>query len=76
MAGSAVDDGRVGDVLAVVDHDSPDLDESEQCDVGELLQREDEGEEVVWEGLGEAVERVEGVRGERRGHDPLVVRLV
>ena len=76
MASGAVDDGRVGNVLAVVDHDSPDLDESEQRDVGELLQRENEGEEVVWEGLREAVKRVEGVRGERRGHDPLVVRLV
>lgn len=76
MAGGAVDDGRVGDVLAVVDHDRPDLDESEERDVGELLQREDEGEEVVGDGLREAVERVEGVRGEGRGHDPFVVRLV
>jgi hypothetical protein len=76
VAGSAVDDGRVGDVLAVVDHDGPDLDESEERDVGELLQGEDEGEEVVGHGLREAVERVEGVGCEGRGHDPLVVRLV
>jgi len=76
VAGGAVDDGRVGDVLAVVDHDGPDLDEGEEGDVGELLQGEDEGEEVVGDGLGEAVERVEGVGGEGCGHDPLVVRLV
>ena len=76
VAGGAVDDGRVGDVLAVVDHDGPDLDEGEEGDVGELLQREDEGEQVVGDGLGKAVERVEGVAGEGRGHDPLVVRLV
>lgn len=76
VASGAVDDGRVGDVLAVVDHDGPDLDESEEGDVGELLQGEDEGEEVVGDGLGEAVERVESVGGEGRGHDPLVVRLV
>ena len=31
---------------------------------------------MVGQGLGEAVERVEGVAGKRRRHDPLVVRLV
>lgn len=76
VASGAVDDGRVGHVFTIVDHDGPDLDEGEERDVGELLQREDEGEEVVGDGLGEAIERVEGVRGERCGHDPLVVRLV
>jgi hypothetical protein len=76
VAGGAVDDGRVGDVLAVVDHDGPDLDEGEEGDVRELLQREDEGEEVVGDRLREAIERVEGVGGEGCGHDPLVVRLV
>nr|POE65074.1 hypothetical protein CFP56_34742 [Quercus suber] len=76
VAGGAVDDGRVGDVLAVVDHDGPDLDEGEEGDVGELLQREDEGEEVVGHALRVAVERVEGVRGVRGGHDPFVVGLV
>jgi hypothetical protein len=76
VASRAVDDGRVGDVFTVVNHDGPDLDESEEGDVCELLQREDEGEQVVWDGLGEAVERVESVAGEGCGHDPLVVRLV
>jgi hypothetical protein len=76
VARGAVDDGRVGDVLSIMDHNRPDLNEGEECDVGELLQGEDEGEEVVRDGLGEAIERVESVRGEGRGHDPLVVRLV
>jgi len=76
VAGGAVDGGRLRDELAVVDQDGPDVDEDEQRDVGDLLQREEEGEHVVGDGLREAVERVEGVRGERRRHDPLVVRLV
>ena len=76
VAGGAVDDGRVGDVLAVVDEDGPDVDEGEEGDVGELLQREQEREDVVGQALREAVQRVEGVAGEGRGHDPLVVRLV
>lgn len=76
MAGGAVDDGAVGHVLAVVDEDGPDVDEDEQGDVGELLEREEEGEDVVGERLGEAVDRVEGVGGEGAGHDPLVVWFV
>ena len=76
MAGGSVDDGRVGDVFAIVNHDGPDVDEHEQGDVGELLERQHEGEDVVWDGLSEAIERVEGVRGKGRRHDPLVVRLV
>jgi hypothetical protein len=76
VAGGAVDDGGVGDVLAVVDEDGPDVDEDEQGDVGELLEGEDEGEDVVGEGLGEAVNGVEGVGGEGGRHDPFVVRFV
>lgn len=76
VAGGAVDDRTVGDIFTVVDHDGPDVDEHEKSNVGELLQREDEGEDVVRQRLSVAVERVESVRGERRGHDPLVVRLV
>jgi len=76
MAGRAVDDGGVGHVFAVVDHDGPNLDEGKERDVGEFLQGEDEGEEVVGHALAVAVERVEGVTGERRRHDPFVVRLV
>jgi hypothetical protein len=76
VAGGAVDDGGVGDVLAVVDEDGPDVDEDEEGDVGEFLEREEEGEDVVGQRLGEAVDGVEGVRGEGGGHDPFVVRFV
>jgi hypothetical protein len=36
VAGGTVDDGRVVRVLAVVDQDSPDVDEDEEEDVCEL----------------------------------------
>lgn len=76
VTGSTVHDGAVGDVLAVMNEDGPEVDEAEKEDVGDLLQGEDEGEDVVWDTLGPAIERVEGVRGIRARHDPLVVRLV
>ena len=63
-------------VFAVVDEDGPDVDEDEEGDVGKLGEGEQEGEHVVRQRLGVAVQRVEGVRGKGRGHDPLVVRLV
>ena len=47
VAGGSVDDGAVGDVFTVVDHDGPDVDEHEESNVGELLQREEEREDVV-----------------------------
>ena len=76
VAGGTVDDGTVGNVLAVVNEDGPEVDEAEQEDVGQFLQREEEGEDVVGHTLRPAVERVESVRSEGGGHDPLVVRLV
>lgn len=76
VASCAVDDFTVHGVLAVVDGDGPDVDECEEGNVGELVEREQKGEDVVGQTLGEAVERVERVRGKRRRHDPLVVRLV
>lgn len=76
MARGTIDDRAVRDVLAIMNEDSPQVDETEEEDVGDLLQREDEGEDVVGHALGPAVERVEGVGSERRGHNPLVVRLV
>ena len=76
MAGGAVDDRVVGVVLAVVDHDGPEVDEHEEADVRHLLQREDEGEHVVGDALRKPVDGVESVAGVGRRHDPLVVRLV
>lgn len=76
MAGRAVDDGGVGDVFAIVDEDGPHVDEGEEGYVGEFLQREDEGEDVVGHTLREAVERVEGVGRVWRRHDPAMVRFM
>jgi len=76
VACRAVDDGRVGNVFSIMDKDGPDVDEAEQNNVGKLLQRKDKGEEVVGDGLGEAIERVEGVAGIWSWHDPFVMRFV
>lgn len=76
VAGSAVDDRAVGNIFAVMDEDSPDVDEHEKCNVGKLLKREHEGKEVVRHRLRIAVKRVEGVGCEWSRHDPFVVRLV
>lgn len=76
VASCTVDDGAVRHVLSVVNHHSPDVDEHEEGNVGELLQREHKGEEVVRNRLRVAVERVESVGCKGSRHDPLVVRLV
>ena len=76
MASRAIDDGIVGQILAVVDENRPEVDEDEECDIRQLLQGEEEGEDVVRQRLRKAIERVEGMAGIRRGHDPLVMGLV
>lgn len=76
MACSTVDNGVVGEVLAIVDQNAPEVDEDEEEDICSLLEREDEGENVVGHRLGETIQRVESMAGVRSGHDPLVVRLV
>lgn len=76
MASSAVNDGVICDVFAVVNEDSPDVDKDKEEDVGKLLEREQEWVDVVRKTLRVAVKRMEGVRGIRCRHDPLVVRLV
>ncbi len=76
MTGRTVYDRGISDVLAVVDEDGPDLDEEEEGQVGEFLQGEDEGEDVVGNALGPAVDGVEGDGGVGRRHDPFMVRLV
>jgi len=47
MASGTVYDWAVGDVFPVVDEDRPDVDEYEEADVEEFLEREEEGEDVV-----------------------------
>lgn len=76
MARRAVDDGRVGYVFAVMDEDGPDLDKDKEREVGELLKREEEREQVVGQRLREAVDRMERHGGIRSRHNPFVVRLV
>ena len=65
VAGGSIDDGAVGHILAVMNEDGPQVDKGEQENVCDLLQREDEGEDVVGNTLRPAIERVESVRGER-----------
>lgn len=76
VAGGAVDEGRVGDIFAIVDQHGPDLDEGEEGDVCEFMQGEDEREEVVWQALRVAIEWVEGDARVGRWHDPFVVGFV
>lgn len=69
----AVDDIRQtsGDaVVAVVDRNSPDVDEDVQGQVENLVEGEEEGVDVVWESLHEAVDWMKGVAGKRRGDLP------
>lgn len=76
VTGGSVHNRAVGDVLAIMDENSPEVDEAKKKDIGHFLQREEEGENVVWNTLGPAVQGVESVGGERARHDPFVVRLV
>ena len=55
VACRAIDDVGIRYVFAVMDEDSPDVDEDEEGDVCEFLEGEQEREEVVWNALGEAV---------------------
>lgn len=47
VASSAIDDGALSNILAIMNHDRPNVDEGEERHVGELLERENEGEDVV-----------------------------
>ena len=76
MTRRSIDHRAVSHVFAIVDHHRPNLDEGEEGDVRELVEREQEREDVVGDALAEAVDRVEGVGGEGRRHDPFVVGFV
>lgn len=76
VAGCAIHDRAVGNVLAIVDEDGPKIDKPEQEDVGDFLQGEDEGKDVVRDTLGPAIEWMESVRSVGARHDPFVVGLV
>ena len=47
MARRTINNGGISDIFAVVDEHGPDLDEQEEGEVCEFLEREDEGEDVV-----------------------------
>ena len=76
MACSAIDDGVVCNVFAIVDHDGPQVDENEEEDVGGFLKREEKGKDVVRKALSVTIQRVESVGSKGSGRNPLVVRLV
>lgn len=76
VACGSVDDGAVGDVFTVVDHDGPEIDEHKENDIGPFLQREDEWENMVGNTLRPAIDGVEGMGRIGSGHDPFVVRLM
>jgi hypothetical protein len=59
----------------VVDKDGPELDENKEGDVEALVHGADKGEDVIWKGLGEAVDGVEGECGPGSSDDPFVVGL-
>jgi len=76
VAGRAINNWAVRHIFPIVNEDSPDVDESEQSNIGQLLQWKDEREDVIWHALGETIEWVESMAGIRSRHDPLVVWLM
>lgn len=76
VAGSTIDDRAVGNVFSIVNEDSPEIDKSEENHIGEFLKGQNEWEDVVRYALRPAIKRMESVRCEWGGHDPLVMRLV
>lgn len=76
MASSAIDDGVVGDVFAIMNHDGPEVDEDEEEDIGKLLKWEDKRKHVIRKALSETIHGMESVGGKWSWHDPSVVRLM
>lgn len=79
VVGRAVDDvpQQLGDaIVAVMDGDGPDVDEDVEAQVGDFVQGEEEGVDVVGQALHEAIHGVEGMAGEGRRDLPEVVGFV
>lgn len=79
VVGRAVDDvpKQSGDaIVTVVDGDGPDVDEDVEAQVGDFVQGEEEGVDVVGQALHEAIHGVEGMAGEGRCDLPEVVGFV
>lgn len=76
VARRTIDNGVVGQVLTIVNQHSPDVDETKKTQVSQLLEREEEREDVVWQTLHVTINWVESMRGKGGRNDPLVMRLV
>ena len=76
VASGTVHNGAIGNVLAIMNEDSPQIDETEQENISQFLERKDERENMVWYTLRPSIKRVESVRSIRARHDPLMMRLV
>ena len=63
-------------IETLTDEDGPEVDEGEESNICELLERKDKRIDVVGYALCETIHGVEGVTGIRRRHNPLVMRLV
>ena len=76
MARSTIQERAMGDILPVMDHHSPELHEQEEAEVRKFLEREDEGEDVIWQALEKSIDGVERQCRVRSGHDPLMMCLM
>lgn len=76
VASGTVHNGAIGNVLAIMNEDSPQIDETEQENISQFLKRKDERENMVRHTLRPSIKRVESVRSIRARHDPLMMRLV
>lgn len=76
MASSAIDDGVVRDVFAIMNHDGPEIDEDEEDDIGKLLKWEDKRKHVIRKALSETIQWMKSVGGKWSWHNPPVVRLM
>lgn len=63
-------------VVAIVNGDGPDVDEDVEAQVGDFVQGEEEGVDMVGQALHEAIDGVESMAGKRRRNLPEVVGLV
>ena len=60
----------------LTNEDGPDIDKGEQSNISQLVKREDEGKDMVWNALRITVKRVECMARVGSWHDPLVMWLV
>ena len=54
----------------------PEIDKYEESHIGELLERQNEGENVIRQALGESIQRMKSVARKRSRHDPFMMRFV